>query len=361
MNSRLIAVAAVVVLLVGVAAASPNASAEDAKEPPNTASLDELKATDAELTKAIADLDAQIATQQNAVNSAQQALDSANQMLQVNQAAFDEAQTKYDNLRAIAAERAVNEYMRPHGESVASATNGAALTINEINRREGFLREINDTDADAIDRVRALKVELDGARNAALQAQKTADERKRNEQQKLDELNKSREEKGRLDKSLQERIAVYAAEDSASLNIDGSGGRANRGGPDIESARISAAGMTWPANNRKVNSEFGTRWGRQHKGLDIQAGVGDPIYAVKAGTVKQAGWESGYGKYTCIDHGGGVTTCYAHQTAIAVSVGQAVQQGQQIGKAGNTGASQGAHLHFEIYVNGTAVNPRQFL
>ena len=74
-----------------------------------------------------------------------------------------------------------------------------------------------------------------------------------------------------------------------------------------------------------------------------------------------AGYNGGYGNYTCIDHGGGVSTCYAHQSAIHVSVGQHVSQGQVIGLVGNTGYSFGAHLHFEVRVNGVATQPLNYL
>lgn len=74
-----------------------------------------------------------------------------------------------------------------------------------------------------------------------------------------------------------------------------------------------------------------------------------------------AGWNGGYGNYTCIDHGGGFSTCYAHQLSISVSVGEQVEQGQIIGEVGNTGHSFGAHLHFETRVNGVAEDPLGYL
>jgi murein DD-endopeptidase MepM/ murein hydrolase activator NlpD len=120
----------------------------------------------------------------------------------------------------------------------------------------------------------------------------------------------------------------------------------------------------WPVN-APITSAFGYRTGpgitRFHQGLDLGAPEGTPIRAAGSGTVILAGVSGGYGNFTCIDHGGGVSTCYGHQSSIGVSTGQTVSQGQVIGAVGNTGYSFGAHLHFEVRVNGGAVQPLNYL
>ena len=127
--------------------------------------------------------------------------------------------------------------------------------------------------------------------------------------------------------------------------------------PSLES---SAGGLIWPVS-APVTSNFGWRWGRMHEGIDLGAGMGTPIYAATAGTVIHAGWLGGYGNLVVLDHGGGVSTAYGHQSSIAVSVGQRVSQGQVIGYVGSTGHSTGPHLHFEVRVNGGAVDPLGYL
>ena len=122
----------------------------------------------------------------------------------------------------------------------------------------------------------------------------------------------------------------------------------------------SAAGLIWPVNG-PVTSPFGYRWGRLHAGIDIGVPEGTPIHAAASGTVVLAGWIDGYGNYTCIDHGGGLATCYAHQSAYAVSTGAHVSQGQVIGYVGSTGHSFGPHLHFEVRINGVPVDPLGYL
>jgi murein DD-endopeptidase MepM/ murein hydrolase activator NlpD len=121
----------------------------------------------------------------------------------------------------------------------------------------------------------------------------------------------------------------------------------------------SASGLIWPVSG-PITSGFGPRWGGFHEGIDIGVPCGTPIHAAASGTVIFAGWMDGYGNFVIIDHGGGLATAYAHQSAIYVS-GGSVSQGQVIGAVGSTGHSTGCHLHFEVRVNGTPVNPLNYL
>jgi murein DD-endopeptidase MepM/ murein hydrolase activator NlpD len=103
-----------------------------------------------------------------------------------------------------------------------------------------------------------------------------------------------------------------------------------------------------------------------HAGTDFAAPSGAPIFAAASGRVIRASWNGGYGNYTCIYHGqvaggSGIATCYAHQSSIGVSVGEQVSRGEVIGRVGTTGASTGAHLHFEVRLDGTPVNPLRYL
>jgi murein DD-endopeptidase MepM/ murein hydrolase activator NlpD len=122
----------------------------------------------------------------------------------------------------------------------------------------------------------------------------------------------------------------------------------------------SSQGLIWPVSG-PVTSPFGYRWGRLHAGIDIGVPYGTPIHAAASGTVVLAGWTGGYGNYTCIDHGGGMATCYGHQSSYAISGGAQVTQGQVIGYVGSTGHSFGAHLHFEVRINGNPVDPLGYL
>ena len=124
--------------------------------------------------------------------------------------------------------------------------------------------------------------------------------------------------------------------------------------------RRGSGTMIWPISGA-FTSPFGMRWGRLHAGVDLAAPEGTPIRAAQSGKVVLAGWTGGYGNYTCVAHGGSLTTCYAHQSRYGTSVGASVSQGQVIGYVGNTGHSFGAHLHFETRINGSPVDPMGFL
>ena len=176
-------------------------------------------------------------------------------------------------------------------------------------------------------------------------------------QQRVTDLSKlSVEARGEVDEidslqaasaALTERIRAAQAQRAATT-------------PSGSQSTPSSSGFIWPASG-PVTSPFGWRWGRMHEGIDIGASYGSPIRAAASGTVIYCGWESGYGNLTVIDHGGNLATAYGHQSSIAVTCGQQVTQGQVIGYVGSTGHSTGPHLHFEVRVNGSPVDPMGYL
>ena len=122
-----------------------------------------------------------------------------------------------------------------------------------------------------------------------------------------------------------------------------------------------------PISGGTLSSRFGRRGAptrgasSYHEGVDWSTPVGTPVYASSTGVVSKAGWGSGYGYCVFIDHPDGRQTRYAHLSKVLVSVGQSVTQGDRIASSGNTGISTGPHLHFEIRIGGTAVDPLQYL
>ena len=122
--------------------------------------------------------------------------------------------------------------------------------------------------------------------------------------------------------------------------------------------RISLKNFCMPTDSRVLTSNFGSRWGRQHKGLDIKVYIGDTIRAAFDGRVRVVRYEGrGYGKYVVIRHDNGLETYYAHLSKQLVSEDQDVRAGDPIGLGGNTGRSTGSHLHFETRLCGMALNP----
>ena len=122
--------------------------------------------------------------------------------------------------------------------------------------------------------------------------------------------------------------------------------------------RIDLRNFCMPTSSRVLTSNFGARWGRQHKGLDIKVYIGDTIRAAFPGRVRIVRYEGkGYGKYVVIRHNNGLETIYGHMSAQLVSENQEVRAGDPIGLGGNTGRSTGSHLHFETRLCGVALNP----
>ena len=145
--------------------------------------------------------------------------------------------------------------------------------------------------------------------------------------------------------SLADQIRSSQASSSGSSGSSGSG--------------VSSSGLIWPVSGPVV-SGFGPRWGRMHEGIDIAVPNGTAVHAAAGGTIIYAGGMGGYGNIVVIDHGNGLATAYAHLSAIWVG-GGSVSQGQAIAASGCTGHCLGPHLHFEVRVNGSPVDPLGYL
>jgi murein DD-endopeptidase MepM/ murein hydrolase activator NlpD len=136
----------------------------------------------------------------------------------------------------------------------------------------------------------------------------------------------------------------------------GASGTASTNQSACPGGAVGSGAFVWPADNHYLS---GNDYWSGHLGIDIAAGEGAPVYAADSGvvTMAQGGWNYGYGNVIQIDHGNGYSTVYAHLSVIGVGVCQSVYAGQWIGSAGNTGNSQGAHLHFEVRQGGGFINP----
>ncbi|MCI5872695.1 MAG: peptidoglycan DD-metalloendopeptidase family protein [Clostridiales bacterium] len=129
----------------------------------------------------------------------------------------------------------------------------------------------------------------------------------------------------------------------------------------IERGTIVPPTYIKPLSGGRYTSGFGRRWGRMHKGVDWACPIGTTVYASCGGTVIQASYSGGYGNCVVISHPDGRMTRYAHNSKLLVSAGQHVEQGQPIALSGSTGRSTGPHVHFELYINGSAVNPLKYI
>ena len=130
----------------------------------------------------------------------------------------------------------------------------------------------------------------------------------------------------------------------------------------------SYGSMQWPsATSKTITSPYGSRFHpiqkrtKFHTGIDIGAASGTPVLAAESGTVIMARWNGGYGNCVVVDHGGGITTLYGHNSSMKVSVGQKVSKGQTIALVGSTGNSTGPHIHFEVLINGKYTDPMAYV
>ncbi len=194
--------------------------------------------------------------------------------------------------------------------------------------------------------IAARTAEVRAEKERLLISEKGLSQAKGNKRERLADVRQSKEE------YLHEVAGIQAANAQVTATIQSAGSTSYDSTP-------SSSGLIWPVSGPVV-SGFGLRWGRMHTGIDIGVGYGTPIQAAASGTVIFAGWMGGYGNFVIVDHGGGLSTAYAHQSSIAVG-GGAVSQGQVLGYVGCTGHCFGPHLHFEVRINGSAVDPLGYL
>jgi murein DD-endopeptidase MepM/ murein hydrolase activator NlpD len=238
--------------------------------------------------------------------------------------------TRQDERIATKVERAKID-MRVTRARTKRTKDGVARTTREIAARTGEQRDVRD-------RLVASRDQLAAARSL-----------------KRDALGVVRHDKEAF---LHEVEALQAQSAALAARIRAAQSAAS--GTVTTTASSSGSGFVWPVNG-VLSSGFGWRWGRMHEGVDIAAPYGSAVVAAAAGTVIYAGWMGGYGNLVLIDHGGGVATAYGHNSGFAVGAGQSVGQGQVISYCGSTGNSTGPHVHFEVRINGAAVDPLGYL
>lgn len=351
--------------------------------------LDHLKASDAELEAAVGVLGGQVKAQEASAESAGQAVEAAMAAVAGAQARIAATEKRMGQLRQAVVGRAVSAYVRPQDQAFTEVIQ--AKDLGEASRRSTLLNQVNNNDRDVMDQLRSVGQDLAEQRVLLEKARKVAEERRNVERARLAELRRAQQERQRLSAALDGRISEYqaeanqvssqeaglsaliqtkeqalAAQAAAAAAARAAAGPAavplpGRGAVDPGSdGRVSGMGLIWPLRGT-VTSPYGSRWGRLHAGIDISGGMGTPIRASKAGIVIFAGQMSGYGNTVIINHGGGFSTLYAHQSRLGTNDGASVAQGQVIGLVGSTGHSTGPHLHFETRVGGSPQNPMRYL
>ncbi len=377
------------------------------------ADLDPLFAANDEIEEALATLNDDLAGRQAALATTRSQLDKARADVVTSQERIVAAQAEIAALRVELQEQALTVYMRPgsdNGEEALESEN-----INDGERRRALLRAVSRNRNDIIDAMRGAEAELEIAAARAEQAQANIETRQATEARQLGEVEQAISRQQGLQDLLTNRIAEFQAEVDGhaaeedeitalmtgliadenrrleaireAARIEEERQRVAEEEARIEAARLAdiAAGRTSDApagvdraeaalnsaptvavsqllipTSGPVTSEFGPRWGRLHKGIDISANTGSPVLAAASGVVITASSQGNFGNLVLIDHGGGLVTAYAHLNSFNVSQGQSVSVGNTVGTVGCTGSCTGPHLHFETRVNGVAYDPRSY-
>ncbi len=257
-------------------------------------------------------------------------------------------------------------YMQTNGSYISIVS--GAQTVGDFVSRSGMLQTIAEKDRELFDRYESLTRNVSEKKRQQDSVVRQYEKLRAFEDRKEAELSDVREEKSIALKQLRSRQAelkkllqqFQADERNIAAEIAAYNRRIKK---NPKTARKPFKGRFMRPVNAPVTSGFGNRFhpilriSRLHAGTDFGARSGSPIFAVADGTVISASYSGGYGNRIILDHGGGLTTVYAHCSSLAVRAGQTVRQGQRIGAVGSTGLSTGPHLHFEMRVNGRPVNP----
>ncbi|MCU1376644.1 MAG: Peptidase [Actinomycetia bacterium] len=358
-----VALLATMVAPAGAARSSDPRAARDAaraRKAKLASELNTLKASEGKLLDAAKVLNDQVLSQAARVDAARQAVKAANAELAEADRSLKETRSSIDRLSHLVVERAVAAYMSPANADPNGLGDTKDLAVAA--RKEALLSSVAAGDTDLIDELRAARQDYALQLSAAEAAKARASARRAETEARLAALEKARVDQHRVTAAVTARqrevlseIDAQSKSESALTRLIAQRSKPATGG--VGTTARNAGGCIWPARGR-VTSEYGRRWGRLHAGIDIGAPTGTPIWAAKAGTVIFSGQQSGYGNVIIIDHGGGMTTLYGHQSRRIAQDGQHVSQGQLIGKVGSTGHSTGSHVHFETRYGGTPRNPR---
>jgi murein DD-endopeptidase MepM/ murein hydrolase activator NlpD len=324
-------------------------------------------------------LQGEIQATQDRLDRAQSSLDrQKSQLLEVR----DRLEAARDRLARLRAELATaRRLLAARLVEIYKSDTPDALTVvlesdgfDDLLERTEFMERISDQDREITNRVRGLR---DQAQDQAVQLTKLEEREQLAAERILQERDQIASAQNQLVSSRDQLASARAdkrgalgqvrsdkqnaMEDLASLQAEQARvAGALQGAPAPGPVQQGSGQLIWPVNGPVV-SPFGMRWGRLHAGVDIAVPSGTPIRAADSGTVVLMGWVGGYGNYTCIQHTASMSTCYAHQASFATSNGASVSQGQVIGYSDCTGHCFGPHLHFEVRINGSPVDPMGYL
>lgn len=415
------AVVATILLAMGLAAAQDEGDVDDLRQQREdnrreaadvAAELDALAAEDQELQDAIEALESHIALQEVRIAAAEDAIADAEALAAAARAEAEALDGEMDDIRSRLQRAVVNAFVAPRLDTLEQLDSDNLL---ETEIKRSYIDEVVGDEYDLLDDLRVAQADQDDAERraetAAAEAQAQADAL----ELRLEELDESKAEVEELRSQVAVRVADWQAveaeidaadaaiarqireleaelarqaaeaearrlaEEEARRLAEEEAANGEEPDPDADDAgdedetapappvdlgpfEVSHRPVPGPITSRfgsRVHPIFGTT--RNHYGVDFGGNTGEPIVAAAPGVVLTAGWMNGYGNTVVVSHGDGFTTLYAHQNEILVSTGDSVAGGDLLGRVGSTGWSTGPHLHWEIRVDGIAVDPEPYL
>ncbi|MEN6462318.1 MAG: peptidoglycan DD-metalloendopeptidase family protein [Syntrophomonas sp.] len=330
------------------------------------AKLNSTKKKEKSIINDISNIDRNINQTQQSITTTSERIAYLENNISETEAEIEKLEEDLDEKNDVLSERLV--YIYEEGDISYLEVLLSATDIKDFLTRYDMLNSIVSQDVELIESINQQRKELDTKKSNLEVSKRELVSIKENQEIQKETLANQKKEKASTLTGVQKEAKTYAQAlqelEQTSRALEEMIRRAQAG----SSAQIGTGTYTWPAPGySSITSSFGMRYHpilkvrKLHTGVDIGAPYGASIVAADGGKVISAGWAGGYGQAVIIDHGGGMSTLYAHQSKMLVSAGQTVNKGQVIGKVGSTGWSTGAHLHFEVRKNGTPVNPMGYI
>lgn len=316
------------------------------------------------LLKELKEINDDIDSLENTIGQLTAEIGEAETQISATQEEIDNKQRDLDGRMAIFNTRLKQIYEYGEVDFLEVLLQSSSLT--DFLTRFEYLRYIADNDQKLLEEVKVLKQSLEDEKASLVAQKESLESKKKTQENKKQELQVASDKQQALVNDKQNELALQydtlEAFEEASKQIES----------QIRSLQSSSGkaptSMVWPCpSSRRVTSPYGTRihpikkTKSMHTGVDIGASSGSSIVAAADGKVIAASYNSAYGNYIIVDHGGGTSTMYAHMSAFVAHVGDSVTAGQQIGKVGSTGLSTGPHLHFEVRINGQHTSPNKYI
>ena len=329
---------------------------------------DDLKKEQNELTAQLRKINANLHNAQTAVNNLDTEIDGIEDQIAFTEMEIANKQRDYDGRLALFNRRLKEMYQ--YGEMNYISVLLQSSSLSEFLTRFEYLKYIANNDQKLLDEIQVLQVALDEQHASLTDMKANLEVKKQTQEAKAKELSTASAEQQKVVKAINADVnatwAMLEEMEAESKALESEIQRLMAANGD--SSATAPSKYVWPCpSSKKITSKYGYRIHpiqkvrKLHTGIDIGAQKGKDVVASASGKVIMAKYYGGYGNCIIVDHGGGVSTLYAHLSAYSVKVGDTVASGQTIGKIGSTGNSTGPHLHFEVRINGSTVDPQNYV